>query len=135
METRRILIADEDTQLLSVLALHLRNEGYDVIRATEGIEVLEAARREQPDVIVLNVSMRVGERHFLHQRLVEHTDLLAIPVLYLVDDRLAQTDRAPVLPDQSTIRKPVATSDLLAKLEAVLPPVPAEPIEPRPEAA
>ena len=85
--------------------------------------------------MVLNVSMRIGERHFLHQRLMEHADLLAIPVLYLVDNRLTRADSAPILPDQAMIRKPVVTSELLAKIEAVLQPVAAEPIEPRPEAA
>ncbi len=134
MDTPRILIADEDSELLSVLALHLRNEEYDVVCATEGLEVLEVAHRTHPHVLVVNVSMPAGERHYLHQRLAEHPDLLAIPVLYLVGKRASRAGATLKLPAQLMIRKPVATSELLEKIASLLH-APASDIEPQAEAA
>ena len=59
METkaRKILIADDEPDILEILKYNLSNEGYEVITAKDGDEALEKARRTQPDLIVLDVMM------------------------------------------------------------------------------
>ncbi len=59
METkaRKVLIADDEPDILEILKYNLSNEGYEVITAKDGDEALEKAKRTQPDLIVLDVMM------------------------------------------------------------------------------
>jgi two-component system alkaline phosphatase synthesis response regulator PhoP len=59
METkaRKVLIADDEPDILEILKYNLANEGYEVITAKDGDEALEKARRTQPDLVVLDVMM------------------------------------------------------------------------------
>ncbi len=56
----RVLVADDDPELLGLLSLRLKKIGYHVIEASDGQQALDAARAEEkPDVIVLDVMMPV----------------------------------------------------------------------------
>src|SRR5687767_7812941 len=59
METkaRKVLIADDEPDILEILKYNLSNEGYEVFTARDGDEALEKARRNQPDLVVLDVMM------------------------------------------------------------------------------
>ena len=59
METkaRKVLIADDEPDILEILKYNLSNEGYEVITAKDGDEALEKAKRTQPDLVVLDVMM------------------------------------------------------------------------------
>ena len=59
METkaRKVLIADDEPDILEILKYNLSNEGYEVITAKDGDEALEKARRSQPDLVILDVMM------------------------------------------------------------------------------
>jgi two-component system alkaline phosphatase synthesis response regulator PhoP len=54
---RKVLIADDEPDILEILKYNLSNEGYDVVTAKDGDEALEKARRTQPDLVVLDVMM------------------------------------------------------------------------------
>ncbi len=56
-KARRVLIADDEPDILEILKYNLSNEGYEVITAKDGDEALEKARRTLPDLIVLDVMM------------------------------------------------------------------------------
>ncbi len=54
---RKILIADDEPDILEILKYNLSNEGYEVTTAKDGDEALEKARRMLPDLIILDVMM------------------------------------------------------------------------------
>jgi len=56
-QTRKVLIADDEPDILEILKYNLLNEGYEVVTAKDGDEALEKARRINPDLIVLDVMM------------------------------------------------------------------------------
>ncbi len=56
-KARKVLIADDEPDILEILKYNLAAEGYDVVTAKDGDEALEKARRNQPDLIVLDVMM------------------------------------------------------------------------------
>ncbi|MDD4924634.1 MAG: response regulator transcription factor [Dehalococcoidales bacterium] len=53
----KILVVEDDLNLLATLRYNLRKEGYDVVTAADGAEALEAARREKPDLLILDVML------------------------------------------------------------------------------
>lgn len=56
-KARKVLIADDEPDILEILKYNLSNEGYEVVTAKDGDEALEKARRTQPDLVVLDVMM------------------------------------------------------------------------------
>ena len=120
MAAQKILVADEDTEMLSVLALHLGNEGYDAICASDGQSALTTAQREQPDLILMDVTLDVNERDRLYDQLAEYPDLARIPVIYLIGERTVRLGGVPKVPAKSMIIKPVPTGELFRKIEQSL---------------
>jgi two-component system alkaline phosphatase synthesis response regulator PhoP len=59
METkaRKVLIADDEPDILEILKYNLSKEGYQVITAKDGDEALEKAKQNQPDLVVLDIMM------------------------------------------------------------------------------
>ena len=53
----RILIADDEPDILEILAFNLEKEGYEVITAKNGQEALDKAKQAKPDLIILDVMM------------------------------------------------------------------------------
>lgn len=53
----KVLIADDEPDILEILKYNLTREGYEVVTAKDGDEALEKARRHQPDLVVLDVMM------------------------------------------------------------------------------
>ncbi len=119
MAAPKILVADDDKQLLPMLALHLRNEEYEVACAEDGAGAVEVARREKPDLLVVDVSLPTSDGLSMPEYLATKPDLVGIPVIYLAMERSGK-GLAGGLPASMVVYKPVATSELLEKVSAVL---------------
>ncbi len=50
---KKILIADDEPDILEIIQFNLQNEGYEVITAKNGDEAIEAAKKNQPNLIIL----------------------------------------------------------------------------------
>jgi len=57
METRKVLIADDEPDILEILKYNLVNEGYQVMTAKDGDDAIEKAKRFLPDLLVLDIMM------------------------------------------------------------------------------
>lgn len=55
--TKKILIADDEPDILEILSFNLHNEGYEIITAKNGDEALDKAKQHKPDLIILDVMM------------------------------------------------------------------------------
>ena len=53
----RVLVCDDDTAIVDSIEIYLKLEGYDVIKAYDGIEALEAVKNEQIHCMILDVMM------------------------------------------------------------------------------
>ncbi len=56
-QAKKILIADDEPDILEILKYNLENEGYYVLTARDGDEALDKAKKEHPDLIVLDIMM------------------------------------------------------------------------------
>jgi two-component system KDP operon response regulator KdpE len=83
MSIKKILIVDDDEYLLLGLAAKLKANGYAVVTAVDGVAAIAAARREMPDLIILDLGLPAGDGFLVLERLRAMTDLLATPVIVL----------------------------------------------------
>lgn len=82
---KKILIVEDDAILLSALADDLALAGFEVIKAPDGEAGLAAARREQPDLILLDIIMPKMDGVTMLKKLRRDKKSVAIPVILLTN--------------------------------------------------
>jgi two-component system KDP operon response regulator KdpE len=114
----KILLIDDDQDLLGVLRLGLEQEDFLVVTATDGSEGLRAAYREQPDLIVLDIMMAGVDGWDTCRRLRELSD---VPIIMLTAKTMA-TDvvKGLALGADDYVTKPFSTAELMARVHACL---------------
>jgi response regulator RpfG family c-di-GMP phosphodiesterase len=83
IESAKVLIVEDDLKLVFVLKAHLRNAGYEVREAHDGLAGVAAARHWRPDIVVMDISMPVLDGIAATQRLKADPDTAHIPVIIL----------------------------------------------------
>jgi two-component system KDP operon response regulator KdpE len=81
--SKKILIVDDDPQLLLGLTPRLKAHGYSVVTASDAIAALGVARKETPDLIILDLGLPGGDGFLVLERLRNMAELSAIPVIVL----------------------------------------------------
>jgi DNA-binding response OmpR family regulator len=114
----KILIVDDDADLRELLNIRLRRHGYDTAFATDGISAISVARRESPDVIILDLGLPAGEGYVVMERLRAIAELGAVPIV-VVSGRTdaASRERALAAGAQAFIRKPFEAGAIVAAVE------------------
>jgi CheY-like chemotaxis protein len=120
-EIKKILVADDETHILHVVSLKLRNAGYHVLTARDGQEALEMAQSEKPDLIITDYHMPMLSGLELCRRLKQDPATSEIPAIMLTA-RGYQLD--PSDTEQSGIlrmlSKPFSPRQLLTTVNEVL---------------
>jgi two-component system alkaline phosphatase synthesis response regulator PhoP len=80
---KKILVADDESHILHVVSLKLRNAGFNVLTARDGQEALEMAQQEQPDLIITDYHMPQLSGLELCQRLKQDPRTNGIPAIML----------------------------------------------------
>ena len=80
---KRILVIDDELDFVKMLQARLRIEGYEVLVAEDGIKGVQIARREKPDLIILDIMMPGMDGHTVCDTLKKSTLTWSIPVIYL----------------------------------------------------
>ena len=83
MGEKKILVADDETHILHVVSLKLRNAGFNVLTARDGQEALELAQSELPDLIITDYHMPQLSGLELCQRLKQDPATSGIPAIML----------------------------------------------------
>jgi putative two-component system response regulator len=117
----RILVVDDDPLIVDVLTRFLSREGYSVVTAQNGIEALERVRFDQPDLILLDVTMPEMDGFTACRRLKddERTALIPITMLTGLDDREHRTRGIEAGADDF-LTKPFEHSILRARIRSQL---------------
>jgi signal transduction histidine kinase len=114
----RILVVEDDRQILAIISLILEDEGYEVLTATDGKQALARLREGlSPDLIILDLMMPTMDGWEF--RAIQRADpaLAAIPVLAVSADSSA---KAAVIDASGFLRKPFGAEDLLGRVEQIL---------------
>jgi|SRR5947209_6006454 len=127
MGAKKILVCDDESHILNVVSLKLRNAGFTVLTADDGQEALELAQQERPDLIITDYHMPRLSGLELCRRLKQESGGAPIPAIMLTARgyHLEPHDTA-----ESGIRKmlskPFSPRQLLATVNEVL-----EAVEPK----
>jgi two-component system, cell cycle response regulator DivK len=122
----KILLVEDNEMNRDMLSRRLQRRGYDVVVALDGEEGIELARRETPDLILMDMSLPVLDGWEATRRLKSEQATQGIPVIALTAHAM-RGDREQALDagcDDYDI-KPVDFPRLLAKMEALLGATPA----------
>jgi len=115
----KILLVDDDVDLVKVMSGALESKAYEVVVAYNGQEGLEKARKEKPDLVILDILMPVADGFTFADQFRKDPSLAKIPVLALTSfsESLGQP-----FPFEVTeyIAKPIKPRDLVAKVEGFL---------------
>jgi DNA-binding response OmpR family regulator len=80
---RKILIVDDEPEIVRALGLRLKMAGYVVVAAMDGAGALMTAVSEQPDLVLLDIGLPHGDGHFVAARLRSNVTTAHIPILWL----------------------------------------------------
>jgi len=111
MSQKKILIVDDDPEMRLAMHVRLKANHYDVGFAVDGVSGIAEARRQQPDVILLDLGLPAGDGFTVLERLQTNDSMAAIPVIVVSGrDRAANRDRSSKLAPSSFFRSPSATA-------------------------
>ena len=124
-DRKRILIADDDPDLLELLRMDLCHQGYEVLTAADGKDALRVALAEKIDIVLLDVMMPyIDGYHVAH----EITDKLGAqaPYIIIITSRDAAREKGIVLISgaHEVFQKPLELARLHERLAAVLATIP-----------
>lgn len=88
MAGKRILIADDDPEILDILVKKLRQNNYEVMGFSNGKEVIEKCKIYNPDLIILDIVMRDVDGYTVASTLREDKDLVNIPIIFITAQEL-----------------------------------------------
>jgi two-component system KDP operon response regulator KdpE len=121
MNRKKILIIDDDPAIRQGYQIRLKANGYETFFAGDAISGFTEARKQMPDLIILDLGLPAGDGFVVMGRLRAMTDLSMIPVLVVsARDRLATKERAIQAGAKAFLQKPVDNAVLLAYIRRIL---------------
>ncbi len=117
---KKILVVDDEDDILNFLELVLGEKGFDVVTASGGQEALTKAQLERPDLVLLDIMMPQMDGWEVLKLLRVDEETAEIPVAML-SARTEARDRVQGLQEGAIdyICKPFSLQELLGKIEAV----------------
>lgn len=123
---KSILVADDESHILHVVSLKLRNAGFNVLTAADGQEAFEIAHAEQPNLLITDYHMPRLSGLELCQKLKQDPATSAIPAIMLTARGYHlephDTEQSGIL---RMISKPFSPRQLLATVNEILDAIPA----------
>jgi DNA-binding response OmpR family regulator len=116
----KILVVEDDQDIRQLLHLQLMDAGYETAFARDGTTALSAARKEQPDLIILDLGLPAGGGFLVIERMQAIPDLEMIPVIVITARDPSEGEKAVELGARSFFHKPFNADDLLAEIRLAL---------------
>ncbi len=118
---RKILVVDDEAVLVETMAYNLEQAGYQVATAADGASALEAARRESPDLIILDIMLPEMDGLEVCRQLRREGPTATTPIMMLTakGDEIDKVVGLEVGADDY-VTKPFGRRELLARVRALL---------------
>jgi len=121
LSKQTILVVDDEQDLLDLIEYNLKKEGYNVLKAENGVQGLEMAKEHNPNLVLLDIMMPKMDGIQVCEKMRSNPDLKSIPVIFLT----ARSDEKTEVEGLDTgaddfVTKPISTTKLLSRIKAVL---------------
>ena len=120
-QKKKILIVDDERDIIKALMIRLQGAGYDVVTAFDGAQGVFMAHKEKPDLIILDIRMPAGNGFSVAQRLKRSTHTFTIPVIFLTGSPdKGSEEKAMAIGARFYIKKPYDPEELLDAIRRAL---------------
>ena len=121
MNDKKILVVEDDKDLISLIEFNLKSEGFNVLLSPNGEDGLFTAKEEKPDLILLDWMLPILSGIEVLQRLKNNKDTKSIPVIFITA-KGEENDKIRGLNSGADdyIVKPFSTKELIARIKANL---------------
>lgn len=117
---KKILLVDDDKGVVETVKFLLQTEGYSVLTATNGEEGLDQARKENPDLILLDILMPKVNGYQMALTLSQDPKLKNIPVVLLTATAQVAGSIKIQTPAKYKVFKPFSSEELLSTIKKAL---------------
>jgi DNA-binding response OmpR family regulator len=119
--TKKILIADDEPNIVTALEFLLQRNGYEVYIARNGEGALKLVEEHKPDLVLLDVMMPLKSGYEVCQRMRERADWSHIKIIMLTaKGRDVEMSKGLSIGADLYITKPFSTQELVAKINGLL---------------
>jgi two-component system alkaline phosphatase synthesis response regulator PhoP len=121
MQKKKILIVEDEKELVKLIAFHMTIAGYEALSAKDGIEALEACQFNKPDLVILDIMLPRIDGWEVCRRLRQDPQTSKIPIIILsalsdINDKLKGFD----LGSDDYVTKPFSPRELVVRVKRVL---------------
>lgn len=122
MDKKKIMVVDDEENLLELLSVLLSEEGFDVITATNGKECLEKLKNVKPDLILLDMMMPGMSGRETCEKIRANPETKDLKVAFLTVARFSETGKEILrkMNVMDYITKPFDNQDLIARIRKLL---------------
>ena len=118
---KKILVIEDDADIRMLLKAQLGNEGYDTAFAWDAVTALTIARKEDPDLIMLDIGLPGGDGWVVMERLQTLAPFAMIPIIVVSAREPSATEpRAVAAGAAAYVQKPIDNDELLGAIRAAL---------------
>ncbi|MDP8263207.1 MAG: response regulator transcription factor [Candidatus Ancaeobacter aquaticus] len=118
---KKVVIIEDDSNLLKVMESRITSEGYDVAICNEGTDIIEKLKTEQPDIVVMDIMLPGMDGYTLVRTIRGHKQFSGIPVI-MISGKVYE-DGAVIAEEigaDAFILKPFDLHVLLSKIKELL---------------
>ncbi len=127
---KKILVVDDEPSVVTYLEALLQDNGYETVSASDGLEGMEKARKEKPDLITLDISMPKESGVRFYRDLRGDAELAGTPVVIVTgvtgyggrpeDFQKFISSRKHIAPPEGFVAKPIEQEELLKAVSGLL---------------
>ncbi len=118
---KKVLVVDDETQIVRLLSLRLQANNYEVALAYDGYQCIQMARIEKPDLILLDIKMPMGGgvKAFENLRADKLTE--KIPVIFITAYPTSEVKKQVLeMGAEGFISKPFDSEELMSKIQSTI---------------
>jgi len=118
---KKILVVDDEAQIVRLLSLRLQANNYDVVVAYDGYQCVQMTKEENPDLILLDIKMPLGGGIKAFETLRNNTNTENIPVIFITAFPSVEIKKQVIdMGAEGFIAKPFGSEELLEKIRSII---------------
>jgi len=119
---RKILVVDDEPDLVRALGMRLSSRGYEVMAAYDGVQAMSCIQKERPDLVLLDIHLPAGDGYKICERIRRNPETWRMPVIAITaDPRPEAEQRCRKAGCVDFFRKPYDPKELLEAIRQALP--------------